>query len=227
MPQYHEDVHITAAPPKDSTGLPERSTRRLRVDSWEKSNRQNGRAGDAIALHWMRPDAKAFIGWWDATDPDHPECKAWIGAHDEANNPEAAPHRHFSIEVTDSTGQMQTRLGIPYDQDHTNITTTSADFTVKKGTLRVPHNSALEFSVNDTGSKGSRWSMKMTQDENLELRHHQTRDSSAETFARFDASTGRIELSSIGVADIVTTDRATGARSRIYVENGRVCVEEI
>lgn len=220
-------MHITAAAPKDSSGLPERSTRRLRIDSWEKSNKRNGRAGDAVALHWMRPDAKAFIGWWDATDPDHPECKAWIGAHDEANNPEAPPHRHFSIEVTDSTGQMQARLSIPYDRDHTNITTNKADFTVNNGALRVPRTSELQFSVDRAGIRKSRWALKMAQDESLELLHHQSQSSDPETVARFDATTGRLELSAIGVADIVTTDRATGEPFRIYVENGKVCAEQI
>ena len=227
MPKFTDDVHITTAPPENPTGLPERATRRLRVDSWERSNRQNGRAGDAIALHWMRPEAKAFIGWWDSSDPEKPECKAWVGAHDEANNPDAEPHQHFSIELTDSSVQMQTRLGIPYDRDHTNITTTSADFTVKKGTLRVPRNSSLEFAVNDTGSRRSRWSVKMDQDENSELRHHQTKDSEPEIFARFDASAGRLDLTSLGVVDIIMTDRATGAPASIYVENGTVCVEDI
>jgi len=225
--KFNEDLHIQGTPPSDTSGLPARATRRLRIDSWERSNRQNGRAGDAIALHWMRPEAKAFIGWWDTTDPDKPECKAWIGAHDKANNPEAAPHRHFSIEVTDSTGQMQTRLGIPYDKDHTNITTTSADFTVKKGILRVPRNSALEFSVDPAGVNKSRWALRMTPDEDLELVHYENKDSYPVPYVRVDAESSRLEVTSLGAADIVMEDRATGLPMRVFVENGRICVEEI
>lgn len=227
MVEFNEDLHIRGNPPADSSGLPQRATKRLRIDSWERSNRPNGRAGDAIALHWMRPEAKAFIGWWDTTDPDNPECKAWIGAHDEANNPHGAPHRHFSIEVTDATGQMQTRLGIPYDQDHTNITTTSADFTVKKGKLRVPSNSALEFSVDPYGVKNSRWAVRMTSEEDLELVHYDSKDSEATSLVRVDADTGRVEIESLGAADIVMKDRATGALSRVFVEDGKICVEEV
>lgn len=227
MPEFEEDVHIKAKPPADASGLPERATRRLRIDSWERSNRPNNRAGDAVSLHWMRPEAKAFIGWWDSTDPDNPTCKAWIGAHDEANNPEASPHRHFSIEVTDSTGQMQTRLGVPYDRDHTNITTNKADFTVRGGVLRVPRSGRLEFSVDDAGRRGSRWQMKMGAGENLELLRYDAADQNPKPIARIDSETGRLEVDSLGSADVVMKDRATGTPTRIYVENGKVCVEEL
>lgn len=227
MKKFKRDLHITAKPPEDASGLPERATNRLRIDSWERSNRRNDRAGDAIALHWMRPEAKAFIGWWDTTDPDNPVCKAWIGAHDEANNPDVPPHRHWSVEVTDSTGQMQTRLGIPYDKDHTNITATSADFTVVSGALRVPRRSSLEFSVDRDGETGSRWQVQMTPDENLELLHHPSNGSEPERIAEFDSETGRMKIRSLEAVDIVMDDRTTGAPTRLFVDNGQVRVEEI
>lgn len=227
MKKYNKDVHISAKAPEDSTGLPERATNRLRIDSWERSNFANGRAGDAIALHWMRPEAKAFIGWWDTTDPENPICKAWVGAHDKANNPEAAPHQHFSVEVTDSAGHMQTRFAIPYDKDHTNITTSSADFTVVGGDLRVPRSSALEFSVNKDASRGSRWKMKMTPDESLELTHIEPGTTESRPVVKLDSRTGRLEVEALGAVDLVLNDRSTGKPSRVYVDNGQICVEAI
>lgn len=227
MVEFNEDVHISGNSPEDVSGLPVRATRRLRIDSYERSNRPNGRAGDAIALHWMRPEAKAFIGWWDTTDPENPECKAWIGAHDKANNPAAAPHRHFSIEVTDSRGHMQTRLGIPYDEDHTNISVNKADLTVNRGAFRIPARSSLEFSVDAKGTQNSRWAFKMTPDENLEVVHYADVDAQPKPIARMDAATGRLEIDSLGATDIVLKDRATGRPTRVFVENGSIHIEEV
>lgn len=227
MKKFKQDVHITAKPPKDASGLPERGTSRLRIDSWERSNLANGRAGDAIALHWMRPEAKAFIGWWDSTDPENPTCKAWIGAHDKANNPNSAPHRHLSAEVTDAAGHMQTRLAIPYDRDHTNITTSSADFTVVGGTLRLPRNSNLEFAVNKDASKGPRWKVQMTPEQDLQLSFIPDGDSDPKPIAKMNSHTGRLEIEALEAADVVLRDRGSGAPTRVYVENGKICVEEL
>lgn len=227
LKKFKKDVHITANPPEESTGVPSRATNRLRIDSWERSNLANGRAGDAIALHWMRPEAKAFIGWWDTTDPENPTCKAWIGAHDEANNPNASPHRHFSVEVPDSEGHMHTRLAVPYDLDHTNITTSSADFTVVGGNLRVPRSSSLEFSVNKDASRGSRWKLRMTSDESLELTYFESSDTAPQPVAKLNSESGRLEVESLGAVDLILTDRSTGVPNRLYIDNGQIHVEEL
>lgn len=227
MKKFKKDVHITATPPQDSSGVPERATHRLRIDSWERSNLANGRAGDAIALHWMRPEAKAFIGWWDTTDPSNPVCKAWIGAHDEANNPAAEPHRHFSVEVTDDKGHMQTRFAIPYDREHTNITTSSADFTVVGGTMRVPRSSCLEFAVNKDASKGARWQVRMLQDENLQVNYLREGSLEPEAIAKLNSETGRLEIHSLGTSDLIMEDRSTGRPHRIYIDDGQLRIEEM
>lgn len=227
MAEFYEDVHISSTSPSDASGLPERSTNRLQVDSWERSNRKNGRAGDAISLHWMRPEAKPFIGWWDSTDPENPVCKAWLGAHDEANNPEAAPHRHFSIEVTDSSGQMQTRLGIPYDRDHTNITTSSADFTVRAGTLRVAQSAQLQFSTDIEAKHGGRWEVSLSKSEDLEITYSDSSQSSLEPVARLNAATGRLEVQSVEIVDLVLKDRKSGSPTRVFVEDGQIKLEAI
>src|SRR5699024_8324012 len=226
MKKFNKDVHITAKAPEDPSGLPARVTNRLRIDSWERSNQANGRAGDAIALNWMRPEAKAFIGWWDATDPSNPVCKAWIGAHDEANNPQAKPHRHFSVEVTDSDGHMQTRLGIPYDKDHTNITTNKADFTVNRGALRVPVGSHLEFGVGNSGKTGPRWEIRMSDDQSLELLFRESPHDLPRVVGRLDSGNGRLEIDTLDAGEMFLRDRSTGLPNRIYIDNGQICVEE-
>src|SRR5699024_4582313 len=122
----------------DNTNSLNHPSSRVILESYIKSNGPNNHDGDVLQLMWRNHGAKPFIGWWDAaTNPEKPELKAWIGAHDLANNPESDPHDHWSIEVSDSTGQLHTRLAIPFDEDHTNIKTSDADFTVGYGTLRV------------------------------------------------------------------------------------------
>src|SRR5699024_10437078 len=81
---------------------------RIVLDSWVKSNRPNNHHGDVMQIIWRNHAAKPFLGWWDgATDPEKPNLKAWIGAHSLANNQNAPPHNHWSIEVSDKEGQMQ------------------------------------------------------------------------------------------------------------------------
>lgn len=52
-------------------------------------------------------------------------------------------HKHFSIEVADSTNAKQTRFSIPYGYDTTEIGTFSANFNVNDGTARINASSGL------------------------------------------------------------------------------------
>lgn len=124
------NINISNQQPVDNEGTPQ-TTKRLSIDSWEKSNGPNGHAGDAISLHWRDPSAKPFIGWWDYTGPS-PELKGWIGAHDLSNDG-LSEHKHLSIETSDASGAMQTRIDFDYDKDTTEIKTSSANFTVGGG----------------------------------------------------------------------------------------------
>ena len=113
--------------PVDNEGTPP-TTNRIVLESWEKSNNLNDHAGDLIQLMWRDSQAKPFIGWWDYTG-EEPILKAWIGAHQVANDG-ASFHKHLSIETADLSGQMQTRMDFDFDKDTTEIKTSSANFTV-------------------------------------------------------------------------------------------------
>lgn len=64
--------------------------------------------------------------------------KGWIVCHDKPNDTTSANrHGHMSFEVTDSQGEMQTRLGIEYDLDNTRITVSSAQFIVNNNPVIV------------------------------------------------------------------------------------------
>lgn len=186
----HGDLYLETPPNQRST--------RIKLEAWERSNPGNNRAGDVLELHWRTPYAKPFIGWWDSTDPDNPVMKAWMGAHDLQNNPDPSvrPHRHWSIEVADeATGAMQTRLAIPYDQDHTNIKTASADFTVGWGALRVAAGPMEFTSRADADPADRRWSFSPAggDDYDLQFRRHYD-DGTPETVARFDRATGNLGI---------------------------------
>lgn len=129
--------------------------------------------------------------------------KAWMGAHDLANNPEAEPHKHWSVEVSDSSGQMQTRLAIKYDLDHTNVTVSSADLSVTSGALRVARG-RLEFAAsrNDEGGD-ERWSMHHTGGSkvyDLLLSRHSDKGE-ARAVARLSRNTGNLGIGGNFVAE--------------------------
>lgn len=199
-----------------SETTPNQRSNRIILEAWERSNSDNNRAGDVMELRWRTPYAKAFIGWWDYTDPDKPVMKAWMGAHDEANAPAAPPHRHWSIEVADESGQMQTRFAVPYDQDHTNITTSSADFSVGWGALRVA-NGPLEFTTGTDGLPDEqRWRFESTDEaaRNFRITGHPNA-STTHTVMKFHRDTGYITFGSDHAAERLLHVRAPSAAAVI------------
>lgn len=144
----------------DGTGTD--STGRLNLYSYQRA--QNASFGETVRKFLMRKDAKAMIAWYGPEQPSTQTAGygadrnaatgvtwtpwAWIGAHYEANDHNSI-HGHWSIEVPDTTGALQTRLEVPFvDQEGdttqigvntTNIRTHQADLTVSadSGVLRV------------------------------------------------------------------------------------------
>lgn len=87
--------------------------------------------------------------------------KAWVICHDKPNDLTSNNrHAHLSFEVPDSTGAMQTRLGIEYDLDITRITVSSAQFIVNENPIilsaSIGSNSELWFSFDNRGQQKSR-----------------------------------------------------------------------
>lgn len=72
----------------------------------------------------MNDFAKSTIAFRDGrgVNATAPKTKAWLVAHYEANGYDTRPiHKHFSIEVSNSTGSLETRLEFPYDQDISDV----------------------------------------------------------------------------------------------------------
>lgn len=177
----------------DGTGTD--TTGRLNLYSYQRASRYG--FGETIRHFLMRGNAKAMIAWYAArengemgsgydenSDPDSDARwvpVAWCGAHWEANDGNSI-HGHWSIEVPDSTGAVQTRLEVPFtDQeaadgdkelgvDVTNIRTNLADFTVRATNgqvLRIgagnSHNKDILLSISsERADSGRRWVLRAT-----------------------------------------------------------------
>lgn len=87
--------------------------------------------------------------------------KAWAICHDKPNDTNSANcHKHFSIEVPDSSGAMQTRMGFEYGLDISRITVSSAQFIVNENqfilSASLTSNRDFHFSKNNRGQLKSR-----------------------------------------------------------------------
>lgn len=173
------------------------STGRLNLYSYQRADRRS--YGENIRRFLMKANAKSMDAWYAARqngamthgydgngDPDADANwvpVAWTGAHWEANDG-GDPHGHWSVEVPDSTGAVQTRFEVPFTDpsvaaadrtfgvDVTNITTNLADLTVRATdgqVLRIgagnTHKKDLLFSLSgsrDTSSR--RWAVRVDND---------------------------------------------------------------
>lgn len=173
------------------------STGRIDLYSYQRADVKS--YGENIRHFLMRDNAKSMDAWYAARengamtqgydtngDPD-PDARwvpvAWAGAHWGANSG-GDPHGHYSIEVPDTTGAVQTRLEVPFtDQelpagsrafgvDVANIRTNLADFTVRATggqVLRIgagnTNNKDLLFSISsDRATSGRRWAVRANTD---------------------------------------------------------------
>ena len=173
------------------------STGRLNLYSYQRAD--VGSFGENIRRFLMRANAKSMDAWYlprtngqmtpgyDGSGNPLPDARwvpvAWIGAHWRANDG-LSIHGHWSVEVPDTTGAVQTRFEIPFtDQeavdaskllgvDVTNIRTNLADLTVRanlgvhgEGKLRVGGgnsvNKDLLLSISaDRATSGRRWAVR-------------------------------------------------------------------
>ena len=69
--------------------------------------------GEVLILQNKSDNTKATIAWKDMNG----KTKAWATMHDFTSNRQSE-HKHFSIEISDVSGKLQTRLGFPYDCDY-------------------------------------------------------------------------------------------------------------
>lgn len=170
------------------------STGRLNLYSYQRAD--VGSYGENIRRFLMRSNAKSMDAWYAAREngqmtsgydsvTKNPDIDAkwvpvaWTGAHWEANDG-LSVHGHWSIEVPDSTGAVQTRFEVPFTNqevpdgsktlgvDVTNIRTNLCDFTVRATNgqvLRIgagnSHNKDILLSVSsDRATSGRRWAIR-------------------------------------------------------------------
>lgn len=232
------DLHISSSP--EGT-LDYDTTGRLLVESYQKSN-PSGRFGEGIHMLLKDPDAKNMISWYEDWNGQK-RLVGWIGAHHGANDSTQPPHDHLSIEVPDSHGWMQTRLEIPYGWDRTVIKTSSADFAVQDGRLRIGGKNnreivfAKETDVNANFYGTRRWAIRVQAEPNndLQIVRYDANGQNPQSVIRINQASGEISAyddikfkttlqSNVGP---ILQDRATKQWMRLYVENGVLKTEAV
>lgn len=159
---------LTGAPlTYDSTSVTLTSTeatqRRLILTSYAETDSSG--SSEVLRLFFTKPTAaavnasKAAIAFYDGTDATPGHAVAWVQAHDYLHTPDTGGnnrHKHFSIEVQDSSGvSVQTRLSIPYGYDTTEMGVFSANLTVSGNKLRVSGSSGTTRMLELCGALSS------------------------------------------------------------------------
>lgn len=167
----------------DGTGTD--TTGRLNLESYQRASFSS--FGEVIRIFSRRWDSKQMIAWYGPKSYDGSGNPVgnnypwfWMGAHYEAND-HASVHGHWSCEVPDSTGALQTRLefqiwdpsksgAAAYGMDKTNIKTNAADFNVRCSNgqeLRLSAAAGAQKTIcfsndSDGGSAYRRWQLRAT-----------------------------------------------------------------
>ena len=132
------------------------STSHITLQSYQKALQATNYNGESIRLDFMNDFAKSTIAFRDGrgANATSPKTKAWLVAHYEANGYDTRPiHKHFSIEVSNVAGSLETRMEFPYDQDICNIRFHESTVTNIQNSFQV--------ASNDTSNSGfvlQRWS---------------------------------------------------------------------
>ncbi len=82
-----------------------------------------------IQLNYNDDEAKAIIEYRDKNN----DPQIWLQTHDYLTYP-SVRHKHFSIEATDDSGQLQTRLGVGYGADVTDVTVNQSNLKLNRNT---------------------------------------------------------------------------------------------
>ena len=122
----------------DNKSIEFEQDKRIHLKTDQKWIAGEGHLSDLIRLQWTAERAKPALSWLD----ENGDNKAAIVTHYEANDSTRIDHRHISIETTmsptgDYPNQLFTRFAIPFNQDTAEIETSSSNFNVSNGVLRV------------------------------------------------------------------------------------------
>lgn len=114
-------------------------------------------SAEVLRLFFVKPTgdavnaAKAAIAFYDGADLTPGHAKVWLQTHDYLATPDSGGnnrHRHFSIETCNAAGdQVNTRFSVPYGEDTVEISTFSANFSVRDGKLSSNASSAAVADI--------------------------------------------------------------------------------
>lgn len=159
------------------------STTRINLESYQRADFHS--YGEVMRIYSRRADSKQMVAWYGPTSYDPATRKPigsdkpwfWMGAHFEAND-HGSNHGHWSCEIPDTTGALQTRFEIPiwnpvtgqYGMDKGVIKTNAADFNVRTSNgqeLRLSSPAGTEKPItfsNDSngGDSYRRWRIRST-----------------------------------------------------------------
>lgn len=220
------------------------STSRLNLQSYQRAAWNS--FGEVIRIYSKRWDSKQMIAWYgpksydsngDPVGSDKPWF--WMGAHYEAND-HGSVHGHWSCEVPDTTGALQTRLEMPiwdpitgvYGMDKGVIKTNAADFNVRTSNgqeFRLSASAGTEkpitFSNSSNGEDGfRRWKIRATNDAesganagtNLQIVRYDDSGVLLDQPVAIDRATGTVAIGGTsGTAGGLTVRRNTGVAATV------------
>lgn len=227
----------------DSSGTD--STPRINIYSYQRASTNS--FGEIMRNWLMRKDSKAMVAWYGPqltgtqthgydgsrnalTSGVSWKPWAWMGAHYEANDHNST-HGHWSMEVPDSTGALQTRFEILFADrttgaiglDKTFIITNDADFVVRQSggeTLRVVAPAGtekrIEFMSDAFGDSATRrWKIRANSTAesganvgtDFQIVRYDDTGTSVDSPIEITRSTGQVKL---GVTGGVLITRASG-----------------
>lgn len=166
------------------------STGRLTLESYQRaqhtsSSGQYAHYGEVIRIYSRRWDSKQMIAWYgptayngDGTPATADTAWFWMGAHYEAND-HASVHGHWSVEVPDTAGNLQTRMELriwdpttgTFGMDRTILKMNAADVVIAQdnGALYLAATAGTAknmYFTNDTtvvsgaSATGKRWGVQ-------------------------------------------------------------------
>lgn len=192
------------------------STSRINLESYQRAD--FGSYGEVVRIYSRRADSKQMVAWYGPTSfdmdtrepvgPDKPWF--WMGAHYEAND-HGSIHGHWSCEVPDTAGALQTRLEMKiwnpgtgqFGMDKTNILTNAADFTVRCTNGQVlrlsandSHNKDIQFNLDHDGADASqRWRIRVTStDADLQILRYDDTGTLQDAPLAIDRGTGKVTI---------------------------------
>lgn len=192
------------------------STSRINLESYQRADFRS--YGEVLRIYSRRADSKQMVAWYGPTSfnmatrepvgPDRPWF--WMGAHYEAND-HGSTHGHWSCEVPDTNGALQTRFEMKiwnpvtgqYGMDKTNILTNAADFTVRCTNGQVlrlsangSHHKDIQFGLDHDGADASqRWRIRVTSaDADLQVMRYDNTGGLQDAPLTINRGTGKVTI---------------------------------